>query len=265
MNPLEIAIALARKIIEKLNEASTAGAAVEGSEYRVMETHLLLQQAVEDAFERDRKHMWTWLGPVSLITPGLLGAAFAAEAAGRTVRDASRSLLKEQAAALTAAEESASRAVPRLMASGEQWRRISEGFVTELPQAIAALEQVEGWQGNASSGYGSMARSQNDAAERLNTGTQPLPGALETVGGLNETIVNGVRIETARMRQCVDAVRPSIPGVFQCSLNAWRQVAQLQITIDQQLGLETTRAAIGKLEDTVSEAEMSLEDPWPSA
>lgn len=266
MSPVQVAIDMAKTLVAQIKAATAAkaagAAAAAAARYKVAETHDDLRQAVVAAFNRDKTDMINKVG-VMQITPALSTFFNAAMAAGEAMNLVNLARLADQQKKLALAQQKANTAVPGLETGGTDWNAAKRALDT-LPGVIQKLEEVPGWGGSASAQYGAMTQGQGSAADQLRVSVTAMPPAISSVKNMNHRIMQVVLMAIVQKIKAVENTDPGFPGTFAATRAAMGHLDQLSKTMDTELGLSTSQAAIDKLQGSVNDALAQVPD-WPHA
>lgn len=261
MNPIALAVALAKKILEALQNAKVKAQASPENEFKMVTRHERLEERVENAFKADLNHLRDALGRWADV-PGIREAVDIAEGWGRVCLAQNRAQLGAQRAALGEAEQKIAKAVPRLRAEAASWMAISGGLA-RVPELIKLLEHVPGWDGTASTGYGNQAAIQNRSSIKFSTSSASMPTALREVATLNKAVATLVGTSIANADRAMAFSNLGFPGSFSRTRAAGAALRGLGRELNDHLGLKSIQNRVDALEAEVNPVAEQLEQPWP--
>lgn len=263
VNPIALAVALARKILEALEKAKEETPASPGTGFELVQRHKELGEAVEYAFKADLDDLRGALGRLADV-PGIRELAESAEGWGRARLVQNRMQLGAQRAALSVAQQRIAEALPQLRSQAASWRAIS-GALARVPELITFLEHVPGWDGAASTGYENQVVTRNRSSVKFSSSTASMPKALNLVAGLNHLLGTAVYtdIEMAKSQVVLSGSKLGFPGSFSRTRAAGAALQKLGQKLNEHLGLKTIQSRVDALEAEVNPVAEQLERPWP--
>lgn len=261
MNPIEQAIALVNSIIAKLNSAPSSDA---GSgpvtDLALAETYALLQQEINAAFQADLDAFRRYAAPFLLI-PGAVAVLAAMESSARVYQQSLIGALESQVKAVTELEREMSTALGHLAARREAWKAISEAL-KDVPDAVAALKRVPGWEGAASDKYGTAAADQVTAASSLSAAAMHMPSTIDDVEVGNRTVASELRREIECQRRSISGTDGPAWG-FSRTRAVRPALAQIGEKIGHAVSGQAAAGFAARINEEAGRALASLPAAWP--
>ena len=147
MDPISVAVDLAKQIVAKIHKAmetaAKAAAQVGGAapQFKAVSSHDTLRAAVIAAHEKDSQHLDNATKALSVVSPALGRAIAAAQFAGKVLQDKNLELLDEQRTRLVEAEAVAGPAVADLRTKEQVWEAQQAGRAPAGEAYLACVQR----------------------------------------------------------------------------------------------------------------------------
>lgn len=179
-------------IVEKLaSGGGAAGGAVSAHDRGISEKLETVEATVRSAFERDLAELRAYTSLNPLTGPSV-------ELAARLFQLSQLERISGQKPGAAALDDTVAEAKSELPARAARWHRTQEAL-GQVPELIALVKRIPGWQGNASGQYANASTRQGSASQELAVVASRIPATIGKVLSGNELAVRQVLTQLSRV------------------------------------------------------------------